>query len=100
MGSEMCIRDSPSSFLCLYHLSMPQFAWIRWHEAMQSMNGGHKKAAKPSPHTAATRSKPVSFTHLRAHEPSQDFVCRLLIAKLNSASHTFRSPLPLLLASH
>src|SRR3546814_3546390 len=57
MGSEMCIRDSPSSFLCLYHLSMPQFAWIRWHEAMQSMNGGHKKAAKPSPHTAGTRSK-------------------------------------------
>src|SRR3546814_1455455 len=69
VGSEMCIRDSdciaschrihanPSSFLCLYHLSMPQFEWIRWHEAMQSMNGGNKKAAKHSPHTAGKRSK-------------------------------------------
>src|SRR3546814_7214747 len=72
----MCIRDS--------HLSMPQFAWIRWHEAMQSMNGGHKKAAKPSPHTAGTRSKPVSYTHLRAHETSQDPVCRLLLEKKKS----------------
>src|SRR3546814_3870738 len=49
------IHANPSSFLCLYHLSMPQFAWIRWHEAMQSMTGGHKKSAK---------SSPVYYTHL------------------------------------
>src|SRR3546814_6582711 len=75
MGSEMCIRDSPSSFLCLYHLSMPQFAWIRWHEAMQSMNGGHKKAAKPSPHTAC-----LLYTS-PSPQTSQDLVCRLLLEK-------------------
>src|SRR3546814_6830712 len=86
VGSEMCIRDSdciaschrihanPSSFLCLYHLSMPQFAWIRWHDAMQSMKCGHNKAAKPSPHTAGA----VSYTHLQAHKTSQEPVFRIL----------------------
>src|SRR3546814_7797141 len=73
------IHANPSSFLCLYHLSMPQFAWIRWHEAMQSMNGGHKKAAKTSPHTAGTRRKPVSYTNLRAPTTSQEIVFRLLL---------------------
>src|SRR3546814_10202702 len=71
-----------------------QFAWIRWHEAMQSMNGGHKKAAKRSPHTAGTRSKQtVSYTHLRAHETSQELVCRLLLEQKNNHNHQRRLPL-------
>src|SRR3546814_1452683 len=52
---------------------MPQFAWIRWHEAMQSMNGGHKKAAKPSPHTAGTRSKQtVHLSLIQISEPTRN----------------------------
>ncbi|MBW6153769.1 hypothetical protein KZ844_29025 [Pseudomonas aeruginosa] len=29
----------------------------------------------------ACRNRPVSYTHLRAHETSQDLVCRLLLEK-------------------
>src|SRR3546814_2259022 len=82
------IHANPSSFLCLYHLSMPQFAWIRWHEAMQSMNGGHKKAAKPSPHTAGPRSQPVSYPHLRTHRHLRNSYALSCLKKKKYLAHT------------
>ena len=34
-----------------------------------------------APQAVATRMKPVSYTHLRAHETVLDLVCRLLLEK-------------------
>ena len=39
------------------------------------------KVAKSSASTLENYSKAVSYTHLRAHETSQDLVCRLLLEK-------------------
>ena len=49
------------------------------------------RAVRPWQHVL----EPVSYTHLRAHEPVLDLVCRLLLEKKNT--HILQCDLPALL---
>src|SRR5450756_2468447 len=44
----------------------------------------------PTPTVTGSASKPVSYTHLRAHETRHDLVCRLLLEK--KKRHPVRRP--------
>src|SRR5665213_3866639 len=45
------------------------------------LRGDFRPGERPSEHPLVARPKPVSYTHLRAHETGRHLVCRLLLAK-------------------
>eukprot|EP00969_Alexandrium_andersonii_P196126 8664651-Alexandrium_andersonii.AAC.1 len=59
VGSEMCIRDSPSS---------PSTAPMR--RAVSGPLGTQRTRRQPRATSTAPCSRTVSYTHLRAHETS------------------------------
>src|SRR5450759_1565290 len=48
-------------------------------------------SAGASDENNSTMPKPVSYTHLRAHETRHDLVCRLLLEKKTSTTESYTS---------
>ena len=70
----MCIRDSYWA------------AKVKPGRIMFEIDGVSEVIAREALRLGAM--KPVSYTHLRAHETVLDLVCRLLLEKKNNNKHT------------
>ena len=76
----MCIRDRRQD--------QPDHRVVRAHRVQLRITGDRveRKCSGADPPRRIVGARPVSYTHLRAHETVLDLVCRLLLEKTQNTS--------------
>src|SRR5450756_3050687 len=77
----MCIRQKPCCLRTRYIQPMPRGPPAAGRRAKRSSRSSKRAGVSASTFTARSIWRPVSYTHLRAHETRHDIVCRLLLEK-------------------